>query len=91
MPFYRQLHDDRNRTTNYRLVFVGYEKEEDLKSYLAAHRIHGDEVVRSNFRLARVLGTPTVRIVSQNGELLGEWRGMQQARGEFDIRRVLRD
>lgn len=60
MAFYRQLDEDRNRTTNYRLAFVGYEKEEDLKFYLAAHRIYGDEVVRSNFRLARVLGTPTL-------------------------------
>jgi hypothetical protein len=72
MGFYRRLGDAQRKT---RVVVLGYEPEDVLRTYLDAHAVRVDQTVSVTPKGLKFRGTPTLMLVGPAGIIRRVWFG----------------
>jgi hypothetical protein len=72
MGFYRRLADAERKT---RLVVLGDEPEDVLRTYLETHAVRVDQTLSVTPKGLRFLGTPTLMLVGPAGIIRRVWVG----------------
>ena len=87
-PFYRRLLAQPNRPP---VIVVGYEDAEVLQRYLADLGVFPDRSVQAVPGAVRLLGTPALVVVTNEGKVERLWRGQLDAKSEdLVLEQVLR-
>jgi hypothetical protein len=73
MPFYGDLQKDQHRTT--RLVVIGHEDREQLRSYVREHNLEVDDVVSASGANVQLSMTPVLLLVGTSGKIESKWMG----------------
>ena len=92
MPFYKRLVDERNQKGSNVKVIAAVPREEakaEEAQKMASAGVNPDGVVVLDFNSVKVLGTPTILLVDNQGEVHEVWVGKQPDSGEKDILEVL--
>jgi hypothetical protein len=87
MPFYTRLSRQPRRS---RIVVVGLEPSDQLRSYTDSHGFSPDEIVTVQPGALQLTGTPTLVLVNASGVVLKVWKGkLPNAASEEEVRRSL--
>ena len=82
MPVYRQLLDRRDPATT-RVVGVGMEPVQTLRSYFGEHRVEPDRVLQLPAGDSHIRATPTVLAVDRGGTILAALEGLPSSDEDF--------
>lgn len=92
MPFYKRLVDERNQKGSNVKVIAAVPQEAakaEEAQKMAAAGVNPDGVAVLDFSSVKVMGTPTIVLVDNRGEVHEVWVGKQSEGGEKEILKVL--
>ena len=90
MPLYRRLEEvmSRSRRDGDRVEFVGFEKDEVLKAFLADNGVLARHV-RSVPKVTEVRATPTIVLLDSNMRVRASWQGVLSGEQEQHLFQLL--
>lgn len=83
--FYKRLAEQQTKREDIRLVVVGSQPIEELKSYFQKRSIPINEVIPAQLSDISVTGTPTILLVGKDGEVKDSWIGRLPPEAEAEL------